>query len=119
MNHHFLTLLWWLVVGHALADFALQSDAMALGKNRHLSNKTGVPWPYWLSAHAMIHGGTVAIILRSPVLGVFETMAHWVIDFGKCEGYYGIHIDQALHGACKLLWLGLCFELLMPSISGF
>jgi hypothetical protein len=111
MMHHFLTLLWWLATGHALADFALQSETMALGKNRHLSSKTGVPWPYWLGAHALIHGATVAIILTSPMLGVFEAMAHWAIDFGKCEGYYGIHIDQALHAACKFLWLALCFAL--------
>jgi hypothetical protein len=111
MMHHFLCLLWWLIAGHALADFALQSETMALGKNRHLSSKTGVPWPYWLGAHALIHGGVVAIILTSPILGIFETVAHWIIDFGKCDGCYSIHIDQALHAACKLLWLALCFEL--------
>ena len=108
----FLTLFWWLVVGHALADFVLQSETMALGKNRHLSSKTAVPWPYWLSAHALIHGGIVTLILTSPLLGAFEAVAHWTIDFGKCDGYYGIHIDQGLHAACKLLWLALCLELI-------
>jgi hypothetical protein len=36
-----------------------------------------------------------------------ETVVHWLIDLGKCEKWYGIHTDQALHVACKLLWWGL------------
>ena len=30
-----------------------------------------------------------------------------VIDHGKCQKWYGIHVDQGLHVACKLLWWGL------------
>ena len=105
-----LNTLFYLIAGHALADFSLQSDAMAKGKNRH--RKTEPPpgatytpcWPYWLTAHALIHGATVAVITGSVHLGIAETIAHWCIDFGKCENWYGIHIDQALHFLCKATW---------------
>jgi hypothetical protein len=36
-----------------------------------------------------------------------ETGLHWLIDHGKCQGWYRIHVDQSLHVACKLLWWGL------------
>jgi len=106
-----IQLLFWLLVGHAFADFVFQSDSMAKGKNRH--RKTEPPpgavytpcWPYWLTAHALVHGGTVALITGSFFLGVLETLAHWVIDFGKCENWYGVHTDQALHIICKLVWI--------------
>lgn len=105
--------LWWLIVGHAIADFWAQSDALAQMKNRNRPN-TRVPpgqapqtmWPYALTAHALMHGAAVATITGSVTLGVAETVAHWLIDFGKCENWYGIHLDQALHVVCKLLWLG-------------
>lgn len=99
-----------LLMGHALADFALQSDSMAKGKNRH--RKTEPPpgavyqpsWAYWLSAHSLIHGLVVYVITGRIGLGIAETVAHWLIDFGKCDNLYGIHTDQAAHIACKAIW---------------
>ena len=103
----------YLLVGHLWADFILQSDSMAKGKNRH-REPVGVPpgqsaqtvWPYWLTSHAVIHGTLVYFISASLGLAIAETAAHWVIDFGKCENWYGIHVDQSLHGLCKLIWAG-------------
>lgn len=105
-----ITTLFALIVGHALADYPLQTDFLARGKNRH--NCGDVPpgakrqtiWPYCLSAHALIHGGAVVLITGSAALGIVETLLHWAIDFGKCENWYGIHADQGAHVACKLLW---------------
>lgn len=106
-----------LLAGHALADFALQSPWMAQAKNRNRKvDPATIPpgqtpqtiWPYVLTAHALIHGLTVALILGHVVgiyCGIGETVAHWVIDFGKCENKYGIHMDQALHVFCKVAWL--------------
>jgi hypothetical protein len=99
-----------LLMGHALADFALQSDAMAKGKNRH--HKTTPPpgavyqatWFYWLPAHALIHGGVVYIITGSIWLGVAETMVHGLVDFAKCENWTGIHRDQTAHILSKVAW---------------
>lgn len=105
---------WWLLVGHAVADYWAQSDALAQMKNRNRPNtrvppgqKPQVMWPYALTAHAMMHGAAVAFITGSVVLGLAETVGHWVTDFGKCENWYGIHVDQAIHVAQKVLWLCL------------
>lgn len=105
---------FWLIVAHAVADFSLQGDAMAKFKNRHnrpdkipAGQKLTPCWMYWLTAHAMEHGGCVALATGSVVLGMCEAAAHWLIDFGKCENWYGPHADQALHVACKCLWLAI------------
>jgi len=109
-----IELIWQLMAGHSLADFALQSNEMARGKNRNRPvDMSVVPpgqtyqptWGYWLTAHALIHGGTVAYVTGRYDLGMAETVAHWLIDFGKCENKYGINLDQFLHFACKLVWV--------------
>ena len=98
-----------LLVGHAVCDYPLQGDTVALNKNRHAKTELQkhVPFYYWLIAHALMHGGTVALITGSVVLGVCETLTHCVIDFLKCEKIFNIHIDQALHFLCKIIWLVL------------
>jgi len=111
-----MLILFWLLVGHALADFALQSEWMAKAKNRNSGTTLSyippgqtpqIVWPFVLSAHALIHGGVVAVATGIWWLGALETGAHWAIDFGKCENHYGIYADQALHVGCKVLWLFL------------
>ena len=108
--------LFYLIVGHALADFALQSGDMAKGKNRNIfvdplglppGQKPMVIWPYWLTSHALIHGGAVSLITGIWWLGLLEFVVHWGIDFAKCENWTGIHTDQALHVVCKLVWVAL------------
>ena len=97
---------FWLLVGHAVADFPLQAGPMAVEKCRRSASdlQRTVPWFYWLSAHALIHGGAVFFVTGSLFLGTLETVVHWLIDFAKCEGWFGIHVDQALHVGCKVLW---------------
>jgi len=105
--------LFLLLVGHSLADMALQPEAMAKGKNRNFvpeyipEGQKLVPcWPYWLTAHALINGGFVYIITGNFGFGIWETIAHWIIDYIKCSknGYLNPHTDQALHIVCKLLY---------------
>ena len=111
-----MSVLWWLIVGHALGDFVLQTDTMAKGKNRHRPADPSSAWsqylpgwPYWLAAHALVHGGIVALATGSVLLGLAETAAHAAIDFGKTEKWYGLHFDQFLHIACKCLWAALLY----------
>lgn len=101
-----LELFFKLLVAHAAADFVLQSEAMGRGKNRHSDihdqmSKNFPKWYYWLTAHALVHGGLVYLITNSLLLGVIETVTHWCIDFAKCEGLIGFHQDQALHVGLK------------------
>lgn len=52
----------------------------------------------------------MAAITGQVGLGIVETLAHVVIDYGKCDEWYGIDADQALHIACKLaIWLAVVY----------
>lgn len=95
-----------LLAGHALADYPLQGDFLARGKN-HLNPIPGIPWYQCLIWHSAIHGGIVGLITGSAALGVAEFVNHVAIDYAKCEGLIGFNADQALHVACKVLWLAL------------
>ena len=104
--HRSLTLLFLLLAGHALGDYAFQSDFLAEAKNRH----TEIGRAHWvaaLPAHALIHGALVFAVTGSVTLGLAETVAHGVIDWCKIEGRIGFYLDQSLHVLCKLLWLVL------------
>ena len=103
-----LALIFRLLVAHALADFSLQTTAMAMGKSRLREKEKNegnreriVFWPYWLTAHAFVHGGAVWMATGNMGLGVVEVVLHWIIDFAKCENWTNIHIDQFLHMMCK------------------
>lgn len=104
-----LALIFWLIVGHAVADFSLQGEAMAKFKNRrNHSDSNLIPhWLYWSGAHALEHGACVTLATGSVVLGLCETLCHWMIDFGKCERFYSAHVDQGLHLICKLTWASI------------
>ena len=49
-----MLLIFKLIIGHAIADFALQSDAMANNKNRNILKASlyAPSWQYWLIAHS-------------------------------------------------------------------
>ncbi len=93
-----------LLAGHAVADYPLQGDFLAMGKNRAKPSPL-IPWYQALGAHAAIHGGFVAVITGVWWLGVAEAVAHALIDDAKCTGKIGFNTDQALHIACKALWV--------------
>lgn len=95
-------ILWLLICGHALADFPLQGDFLACGKNQ-TNPIPGVPWWQCLLAHSLIHGGTVTLITGSVGLGFIEFCVHATIDFQKCKGTFGYNVDQALHILTKLV----------------
>lgn len=98
-----MTTLWWLLVGHFVADYPLQTDFIAQRKSR-LNSIRAVPWYYVLTGHAATHAAAVGLVTGSPLLSAFELAAHWLIDAAKCEGWTSIHVDQALHVACKIAW---------------
>lgn len=99
--------LFMLIFGHALADFVLQPEAMGYGKNRndkiHDKEHSLFPnWWYWLTAHALVHGGIVFLITNNIWFGLAETVIHWLTDFSKCEGWISNNQDQGIHIGCKV-----------------
>ena len=110
-------LLFFLLAAHALMDFALQTEMIAACKCRGSDHPVAkaVPWYYWLTAHAFLHGAAVGVVIRwfgfewyaVAILATSETAIHWLIDYGKCQNWFNIHADQAFHVACKILWWGL------------
>lgn len=101
-------LLALLIVGHALADYPLQGEFLALGKN-HKKPIPGIPFYHPLIAHAIIHGGFAGIITGSLWIGILETIIHTFIDYAKCDGKISYHVDQALHIGCKVIWVFFVF----------
>ena len=106
-----MTLFFQLLIGHAVADFVLQSDTMARAKDRHSDFAKAMTenfpaWYYWLAAHALVHGGAVYVLTGSALLGLVEVVLHAAIDGAKCERWIGFDQDQALHVLCKV---GYCF----------
>lgn len=110
-----LVVFFALVIGHAVADFALQTDFIAIAKNPHANlerffGKDDVPphvWIWALGAHAMIHSAAVWLVTGSVVLAAAESVLHWVIDCAKSEGLTSFSADQLLHIGCKLVYAAL------------
>lgn len=99
-------MLFALLVAHALADYPLQGDFLAKAKNR-TAPIPGVPWWQALGAHALIHGGFVAAITGIWWLGLLEAGVHAITDDAKCRGRISFNADQAIHAACKVIWLAV------------
>ena len=100
-----MTMLLLLIGLHFVCDYPLQSDAIAVGKGKFSEPHLGVPWFYWMTAHAATHAVAVGIVARSVTLGLFEFAAHFGIDVLKCRRYTNIHHDQILHILCKIAWI--------------
>lgn len=92
-----------LVVGHVLADYPLQGDFLAKGKNR-TNPIEGIPWYQAMFAHIMIHGGMVFMVTGSILLSLMEVVIHGITDDAKCRGKLSYNVDQIIHIGCKLIW---------------
>lgn len=107
-----LNLLFALLIGHALADYPLQGDAIAKGKNRH-NPPYGIPtgqkpcavWWHYLTDHSLIHSDFVWLLTGYVAFAIAELVLHWWIDFAKCENRTNPHEDQALHVCCKISYV--------------
>lgn len=95
-----------LLIGHAICDYPLQGDFIGKFKNQNVASPiSGVTiWWHLLTAHALIHAGSVWLITGSAENATLEFMMHWMIDYLKSDGITNFHIDQLLHVLCKLLW---------------
>jgi len=105
------SLIFALLIGHAIADFPLQGQFLSTGKVRGdgLEKKTGAKWPrniwiYFLSMHSLMHAGVVWCITEDIRFGLVELFLHWVIDFAKGENVTNFYVDQWLHISCKVAY---------------
>lgn len=104
-----LNLFFALMIGHALADYPLQGDFIALHKNRHYIDEQRVLpagiWIHCLLAHSLIQAGFVWMISGRVIFAVVELVLHLSFDFLKCEKVTGFQTDQALHAATKAIFV--------------
>lgn len=111
-------LLFLLIGGHFIGDFAMQTEWVATNKNPHARERFSneeqknmeVIWPWLMSAHAFIHGIIVYLITHNLWIGILETALHWATDFFKCARIYGFSTDQFLHLAVKFIWVILIYQ---------
>lgn len=105
----YLGMLFIMLVGHSLADYPLQGDFLANGKNRNTAIGK-IFWPHALFAHSMIHAGFVALATGSVELGLAEAAIHAVTDWLKCENKITLNVDQTIHLACKFVWAFIAWK---------
>jgi len=105
MDTKFVTTLFWLLFAHVLADYPLQTPEM--GKYKNKRNQPPPPdkkakqvsvWFAYLTAHAFVHAGLVALAVGVP-LGILLGFAHWIQDYFKCKIQYSPNLDQIIHVA--------------------
>lgn len=101
---HYAQMLLLLLAAHALADYPLQGDFLARAKNR-FDPIDGVPWWQAMGAHAMIHAGFVLVITGNIYLALCEFAVHFIVDDLKCAKRFSFNEDQAIHVACKIIWV--------------
>ncbi len=106
-----LSIFTFLIASHFVADYVFQTDAIAVGKNHKISKEhLTVPWYYWLFAHSVVHALGVYFVTQSISLFYLELVSHFAIDFSKCNKWIGLHTDQFLHIACKVLYVFIIFS---------
>jgi hypothetical protein len=117
----FLMIFFLYLFAHCIADTALQTDAMAKGKNKNREiDLSRVPkgqkamnlWYMWLTHHSVIQAGCVFFVsyflMRnlyiSFAFAMIELFSHWIIDFNKCNNNLNPISDQLWHLVFKLIY---------------
>lgn len=103
-----MDMLFWLLVGHALADYPLQGDWLSKAKNVTLNLVPGESiWVGAMTCHCLIHAAMVLIATGSWAACLTELVMHFGIDYCKCKGSISYNTDQALHAGCKVWYVCL------------
>ena len=98
----FLTILWWLLCAHALADYALQPEVMARWKypDAVVPPAAGAWW-WWMTAHALVNGCAVGLVMQATrgwwCAGILEALHHGLTDYAKCRHSITANQDQMSH----------------------
>lgn len=97
-----LVRIFWLFVGHAVCDFAFQSQFMAENKNPFKANPQ-FPWFWIMFPHCLLHAGAVYFITGSLFLAIAELVVHFGCDVLKCKDETTFGQDQMLHYGFKII----------------
>lgn len=100
---NFITLFLTLALCHFLADYSLQTEYMAISKNRWREGASK-DWFWPLFAHSSVHGLAVFAITHSMIFAVVEVILHFIIDDRRCKNDYSYTTDQILHLSCKFVY---------------
>ena len=95
-------------MGHFVGDFVLQNDKLAIEKCP--GKDVTLPWQWWMLGHSSMHGFLVIFFTKSAILGLFEMILHFFIDYLKCKGKFNLLVDQIFHIFIKFLWVYLYIE---------
>ena len=108
--------LYWLLIGHAVADYALQSDGMVKRKSPEWPQVESYgPWWWTMLAHSAINGSFVSLLTGNIAYGMVETVLHFLLDWAKCLGKINAVEDQAGHILSKVLIAG-AYTFVQPAI---
>lgn len=83
---------------HYLGDYGLQSNYVAVNKNKDI---------HVMIAHCAIQALGVLLATNRWEFAAGEFFAHMALDYFKCRGVIGINLDQLGHIVCKFIWWGL------------
>lgn len=101
-----VTTIWMLTLllaGHVIADTVLQPGWLSIRKYDPNPDHAA---PAML-IHGAVHALPVAMVTGVWELAIIEMFLHPLIDRAKASGWYGLKTDQALHIACKIVWVAL------------
>ena len=112
-QYGWLGILFALFIGHAIADYPLQHEFMAQAKQpkywKEVKSSKGFEWVFVLAFHCFIHGGAVWLLTESLLLGLIETVLHFLIDVARNQERICFISDQLLHLGCKVGYLIFLF----------
>lgn len=116
-HSHWYVMLILLVFFHFLADYPLQGPYLSESKN-HLNplGQNGV-WKHSLFAHSFIHAGFVFIVTGSLQCFLMELVVHAWTDYGKCQGWLTLNMDQSIHIGIKVLYVFLALNSLPLALT--
>lgn len=98
-----ITIIFWLICAHVIADYPLQTPEM--GKYKNKRNQPSPPdkkakpvrvWFAYLTAHAFVHAGLSSLVV-GPLFGFIIGLFHWIQDYFKCKIQYSPNLDQLIH----------------------
>ena len=100
-------LLFFLILGHFVGDFALQSDRVAAEKQKSLKVLTYHVFLYtivvagFLFAGLYLHGDSSFFTGATAIVLAIVLAAHWIQDYLKAFHFNGtkqaFYLDQAVH----------------------